>query len=71
MNQIKELRVAAGLTQEQLALKLGIGQTAVANWESGRAFPRTSLLSKMASVLNCELNDLFKDKVTEHNKEGT
>ena len=34
-NKIKQLRLAAGLTQEQLATDLGISAQSVSKWETG------------------------------------
>lgn len=34
--RIKELRVNAGLTQEELGEKLGVQKSAIAKWENGR-----------------------------------
>ena len=36
--KIRQLRFKAGLTQEQLAVKLGIGAQSVSKWESGESF---------------------------------
>lgn len=34
--RIKELRLAAGMSQEELGLKLGLGKSAIAKYENGR-----------------------------------
>lgn len=34
-DRIRQLRLAAGLTQPQLAAKLGVTKNAVTNWEAG------------------------------------
>ena len=57
---IKELREKANVTQKELASALNIGQSAVAMWETGVSMPRAELLPKIASVLNCTVDDLFK-----------
>ena len=35
--RVKELRAKLGVTQEELAERLGVTRTTVANWESGRS----------------------------------
>lgn len=54
-------RKAASCTQTQLAEKLGISQTAVAKWETGRAYPRSDILPAIAETLGCSIDDLFAD----------
>ena len=48
-----DYRKAAGFsTQEQLALSLGIKRSAVTKWETGRTYPKTLMLPKVAKTLN-------------------
>lgn len=57
---IKKAREKAGLTQQELADKLGVGQSAVAMWESQKALPRTDKLPVLAKVLKCSVSALLK-----------
>lgn len=57
---IKKAREKAGLTQQELADKLGVGQSAVAMWESKKALPRTDKLPVLAKVLKCSVSALLK-----------
>ena len=57
--RIEELRKDSGMTQEQLAERMGVIRTAVTNWETESALPRTRQLPLLASVLGCSINDLF------------
>lgn len=41
--RIRALREARGLTQEQLASALGVGQRTIGNWERGDTIPRNRL----------------------------
>ncbi len=59
MTAIKRLRERAGLTQAQLAEKVGASQSAVALWETGARMPRADKLPKLAEVLGCSVADLF------------
>ena len=56
----KKAREKAGLTQQELADKLGVGQSAVAMWESQKALPRTDKLPVLAKVLKCSVSALLK-----------
>lgn len=53
-NRIKELRIAAGLTQTELGDQLGIGSSAVAKYEKGRVKNiKQSTIAKMADIFGC------------------
>lgn len=39
-NPIKEARIAAGLTQQQLSDMLGIPKRTIEDWDAGKAYPR-------------------------------
>ncbi len=56
---IKHLRKSKGLTQGDLALKLGINRAAVGSYEEGRAEPRLPVLQHLARYFSCSLDDLL------------
>lgn len=49
--QIAQLRIARGLTQEELAKLVGTKQPSIARLESGREAPRLSFLKRVTEVL--------------------
>lgn len=53
--QVTRLRIHAGLTQEQLAKKVGTHQSSIARLESGRVAPRVSFLRKVVEALDGKL----------------
>ncbi len=53
---LMEARIKHKLTQKQLADKIGIAQSALARFESGRIDPRLSFLKKVASGLGLTLS---------------
>ena len=57
---IKERREALGLSQEQLAERLGVTQTSEHKWERGKAMPSTAKLPKLAELFHCTIDDLFR-----------
>lgn len=63
-NKIKQLRLHAGMTQEQLAAKLGISAQSVSKWETAVTMPDISLLPILAGELGVSIDDLF-DLTTE------
>lgn len=58
-NKIKELRLKKGITQESLAVKLGVTPSAVGNYERGVSFPKEEVLMRLFSALSCTPNDLL------------
>ncbi|WP_077391665.1 LexA family protein [Mobilibacterium timonense] len=53
--RIKELRLAAGMSQEELGFKLGLGKSAIAKYENGRVKNiKQSTIKKMAEIFNCQ-----------------
>lgn len=51
-DRIKELRIAEGLSQMQLAKKLNISQSAIAKWELGKTEPTASAIIALAEYFN-------------------
>lgn len=60
--KIKELRLAADLTQTQLAGILGVTQSQVAAWERGANYPNAQKLPALAKALGVTINDLYKSE---------
>ncbi len=65
---ISEKRKAKGMTQAQLAEKLGITDRAVSKWETGRSMPDVSLMLELCSLLGITVNDLLCGEVVSMEK---
>lgn len=57
---LAELREAAGLTQQQLADKLGVPQSNITFWERSEKPPRGEVLPKLAAVLHVSADALLR-----------
>lgn len=57
---VRDRRQALGLTQEELAAKLGVDRSAVALWETGARTPGTERLPALAEALGCGIGELFR-----------
>lgn len=58
--RIKKLRTDAGLTQEELALKLGLkGKSSIANYESGKITPSDEIKIKLCKLFECSIDYLM------------
>ena len=60
---IAECRKKQGLTQAQLAEKLGITDRAVSKWENGKAMPDSSIMLDLCSILKITVTDLLNGEV--------
>ncbi len=56
---IRESRLAAGMTQLQVAEKLGRPQQTIANWENGHAQPDANTLFELFRVLGRSVDEAF------------
>lgn len=56
---LKDLRRLSGLTQEQVAEKVGLTRQAISSYESGRTQPDLAMLEKLAAVYGVELTDVL------------
>lgn len=52
-------RKAAGLTQAELAEKIGVSSKAVSRWETGRGLPEASLMAPLCEALGISVNELL------------
>lgn len=68
MNQLKLLRVRAGLTQDELAKRVNVGQTAVSRWETGKNIPPKKWNPALARALDVTEAEL--EEVREHYAEN-
>ena len=65
MDQIKigkfifNCRKEKGLTQEQLAEKLGVTSKSISRWENGNTMPDYSLLKVLCNELDINVNELL------------
>jgi len=60
---IARCRKEAGLTQLQLAEKLGITDRAVSKWERGKAMPDSSIMLELCGILKISVNSLLCGEV--------
>lgn len=58
---VKELRKEYGLTQEDLALKSGVGLCFIRNLEQGKATLRMDKVNQLLDLFNYELTATPKD----------
>ena len=61
---LKKIRKDKGYTQEILAEKLNVVRQTVSKWEKGLSLPDVDMLSKIANVLETDVNILLDGQIT-------
>ncbi len=59
VSELKTLRNKAGLSQVELANKLGTTQKNISSWETGRTVPRPPMMQKVADFFGVKKDDIF------------
>lgn len=56
--KLKAARLAAGMTQGQLAEAVGVSQRDISHWETGHREPGVLIVKEIAQALGCTMEDL-------------
>jgi len=57
--RIREARVVAGITQAQLAEKIGVSRVHLCNYERGRKWPNVEMLVRICKCLGTSPNQIL------------
>lgn len=57
---LAQLRCERGMTQRELAARVGCYPKDISRWETGTVLPGTASLAKLAVALDCTYEDLLK-----------
>lgn len=57
----QKAREKCGMTQREVAAAIGIDQSAVSLWETGRTAPRASILVKLAKLYGVSVDELLSE----------
>lgn len=58
---IKQLRKEMGLTQKELAERVGVTQQCVSDWENGKIEPTISYVAKLSKIFETTIDSLVFD----------
>lgn len=58
------LRKQKGLSQEELAEKLGVSRQSVSKWESNYTYPETDKIVQICNLFDCSMDDLINENIT-------
>ena len=62
-DNLQYLRASRNLTQERLAMLLGVSRQAISKWESEKAYPEMDKLMMICDLFGCTLDDLVMGDV--------
>ena len=69
--KIRRYRDGLGLTQAELASRLGLTYSSVSQWESGRAVPRTPVIRQLADLFDTTVSELMGEEADTSAIKGT
>lgn len=64
-NQIRERRLALGLSQEELAQRLYVSRVTVSHWETGRTLPDVQSMLLLANLFGTTIDEMVRGDVDE------
>ena len=57
--RLKEIRVEANMSRNEVAEKLGVALSTYGNWEQGRRSPNVDEIYKLLEIFEIDANELF------------
>jgi len=72
--KIKSFRLEAGMSQKQLARKLGVAEAFVSEFENGKKILNQNLIDRITKIMGKDINDItmsFEQEVFKDEKEDT
>lgn len=67
-DNLLHLRAVNNMTQEQLAMLLGVSRQSVTKWEAEKSYPEMDKLLKMCQIFDCTLDELVQGDLTGREK---
>ena len=61
--KIAQLRIAADISQEQLAEKIDVTRQSVSKWEVGQALPQIDKVLQLCEIFDVSADVLLRDKI--------
>ena len=71
--KLKNARIEAGLTQENVAEKINVSRQTISNWENEKSYPDIISVIELSNLYSISLDVLLKgdEKMIEHLEEST
>lgn len=71
--KLKDARIKAKFTQEEIAEELNVSRQTISNWENEKSYPDIISVIELSNLYSISLDDLLKgdEKMIEHLEEST
>lgn len=69
-DNLQHLRATRNMTQEQLAMLLGVSRQSVTKWEAEKSYPEMDKLLALCNIFECSLDDLVQGDLTQRSLEA-
>lgn len=66
--KLKQIRNNEGISQEQLAERIGVSRQAVTKWETGKGLPDIENMTILAEIFKVTLDELISGTVPKNEK---
>ena len=70
-DNLQHLRATRNMTQEQLAMLVGVSRQSVTKWEAEKSYPEMDKLLKICQIFDCSLDELVQGDLTARQPEPT
>lgn len=70
-DNLQHLRATRNMTQEQLAMLIGVSRQSVSKWEAEKSYPEMDKLLKICELFDCSLDDLVSGDLTSRPSDAT
>lgn len=64
-DNLRSLRRARRISQEELAEKVGVSRQSVSKWECGDAYPEMDNILKLCNIFHCKINNLVNEELVD------
>ena len=66
-DNLKSIRKAKKISQEELAEKLGVSRQSISKWETGENYPSMNNIICLCDIFHCKMNDIVHEDFTDIN----
>lgn len=61
-SMLSQSREAKGISQIEMAEKMGVTQQCISSWQTGRTFPKPYQMKQLSDILDVPIEELFYEE---------